>query len=109
MRSVERPHVFRLTNRGQHSASRFDAAEAGETLLQPGSPRRFRRTMTTMSMTAIAASTSSTAGKTSGASSTYNQIAKDVHRTKPNTARQSRNVRALMAGAAPPIPAAGSW
>ena len=62
-----------------------------------------------MSMIATAASTSITTGKTIGAPIRYIQIAKDVHRTRPNTASQSRNVRALMAGAAPPIPAAGSW
>jgi hypothetical protein len=73
--------------------------------LQPGSPRRLRRRMTAMSMTATAASTTSTTTKPIGALIKYAQIAPAV---KPNTASHSHNVRALMAGAAPPIPDVGS-
>ena len=62
-----------------------------------------------MSMTATAASASSTATKPIGALIKYTQIAKAVQITRPNTASHSRNVRALIAGAAPPIPAVGSW
>jgi hypothetical protein len=62
-----------------------------------------------MSMTATAASASSTATKPIGALIKYTQIAKAVQMTKPNTASHSRNVRALIAGAALPIPAVGSW
>src|SRR5215216_5376822 len=61
--------------------------------LQPGSPRRLRRRMTTMSMTATAASASSTTTKPIGALIKYDQIAKVVQMTKPNTASHSRNVR----------------
>jgi hypothetical protein len=60
-------------------------------------------------MTATAASTSSTATKPIGALINYTQIAKAVQMTKSNTASHSRPVRALIAGAAPPIPAVGSW
>jgi len=62
-----------------------------------------------MSMTATAASASSTTTKPIGALIKYDQIAKAVQMTKPNTASHSRNVRALMAGTAPPIPDVGSW
>ena len=62
-----------------------------------------------MSMTATAASTRSTAMKPNGALIKYSQIANAVQMTKPNTASHSRKVRALVAGAAPPIPAVGSW
>jgi hypothetical protein len=62
-----------------------------------------------MSMTATAASASSTATKPIGALIKYTQIAKAVQMTKPNAASHSRNVSALIAGAAPPIPAVGSW
>jgi hypothetical protein len=75
---------------------------------QPGSPRRLRRRMTAMSMTATAAIASRTTTKPIGALIKYAQIAKAVQMTKPNTASHSRNVRALMAGAAPPIPDVGS-
>jgi hypothetical protein len=55
-------------------------------------------------------SASSTTTKPIGALIKYDQIAKAVQMTKPNTASHSRNVRALMAGTAPPItfPRAGS-
>jgi hypothetical protein len=62
-----------------------------------------------MSMTATADIASSTTMKPIGASIKYSQIAKAVQMTKPNTASQSRRVSALMAGAAPPTPAVGSW
>jgi hypothetical protein len=76
--------------------------------LQPGSPRRLRRRMTAMSMTATAAIASRTRRRPIGALIKYAQIAKAVQMTRPNTASHSRNVRALMAGAAPPIPDVGS-
>jgi hypothetical protein len=81
----------------------------GSPWLQPDSPRRLRRRMTAMSTTAIAASASSTTMKPIGALIKYSQIAKAVQMTKPNTASHTRKVRALAAGAAPPIPAVGSW
>ena len=62
-----------------------------------------------MSMTATAASASSTTTKASGALIKYSQIAKAVQMTKPNMASHSRKVRALVAGAAPPVLAVGSW
>ena len=62
-----------------------------------------------MSMAATAASASSTTTTTIGALIKYSQIAKAEQMTKPNTASHSRKVRALVAGAAPPIPAVGSW
>jgi hypothetical protein len=62
-----------------------------------------------MSMTATAASASSTTTKPIGALIKYSQIAKAVQMTKPNTASHRRKVRALMARAAPPMPAVGSW
>lgn len=65
--------------------------------------------MTTMSMRATAAIASSTITKPIGALIKYDQIAKAVQMTKPNAASHSRKVRALVAGAAPPIPAVGSW
>ena len=61
-----------------------------------------------MSMTATAAIASRTTRRPIGALIKYAQIAKAVHMTKPNTASHSRNVSALMAGAAPPIPDVGS-
>jgi len=64
--------------------------------------------MTAKSMTATAASASSTTTKPIGALIKYNQIPKAVQMTKPKTASHSRKVRALVAGAAPPIPAVGS-
>jgi hypothetical protein len=65
--------------------------------------------MTAMSMTATAANASSTTTTPIGALIKYTQIANAVQMTKPNTPSQSRNVRGLVAGAAPPIPAVGSW
>ena len=61
-----------------------------------------------MSMTATAAIASRTTTRPIGALIKYTQIAKAVQMTKPNTASHSRNVSALMAGAAPPIPDVGS-
>jgi hypothetical protein len=65
--------------------------------------------MTAMSMTATAASASSTTAKPIGALIKYAQIAKAVQMTEPNIASHNRNVRALTAGTAPPIPDVGSW
>ena len=61
-----------------------------------------------MSMTATPAIASRTTTRPIGALIKYAQIAKAVQMTKPNTASHSRNVSALMAGAAPPIPDVGS-
>ena len=62
-----------------------------------------------MSIRLVAASTTSTTTKPVGTSITASQIARTEQVTNPNNASQSRNVKALEAGAAPPIPAVGSW
>ena len=62
-----------------------------------------------MSMTATAANASSTTTTPIGALIKYIQIATAVQMAEPNTATYSLNVRALVAGAAPPILAVGSW
>ena len=108
------PELPRLSGAPHSADHHCSSRESGHELhltpgLQPGSPRRLRRRMIAMSMTATAASANSTATKPIGALIEYAQIAKAVQVTKPNAASHSRNVRALRAGAAPPIPAVGSW
>jgi hypothetical protein len=111
LRIAFEPRVLGMFSAGEVAIPDPAAAigAAAECQPQPGSPRRLRRRITAMSMTATAASASSTTTKPTGALIKYSQIAKAVQMTKPNTASPSRKVRALIAGAAPPILAVGSW
>src|SRR5215207_11238759 len=64
---------------------------------------------TTRSTRATNANTTAIAGKAAGASAAHSAAAPVAQTTSPNVASTIRNVSALRARAAPPMPATGSW
>jgi hypothetical protein len=75
---------------------------------QPGSPRRLRLSTTARSTSAITARTAAAHPITGRPAAKANQAA-PTQNTSPNVASRARSVNALRAGAAPPMPAVGSW